>query len=191
MNSDFHIAVIIGSRRKGRYADSVAAWVCNELDRRQSITYSLVDPLAFELPDHMSDDSHPDVVALGQQLARADAFVILTPEYNHSFPAALKQLIDHAYYEWQAKPVGFVSYGGRSGGIRAVEQLRIVFSELHAITTRDSVALPDIWNQFNEECALRDPQRPTKNLNRMLTQLLWWANACRLAKAEKPYAQVA
>ncbi|MCH8544864.1 MAG: NAD(P)H-dependent oxidoreductase [Alcanivorax sp.] len=190
MNIDFHIAVIIGSSRKGRLADSVAAWVCSQLDQHPGITYSLVDPLMFDLPATMADDSHADVVALTQQLAKADAFLVLVPEYNHSFPAALKHLIDYAYHEWQAKPVGFVSYGGQSGGIRAVEQLRLVFTELHAISTRDSLALPDIWDQFDNEGNLRNPERPKKTLNRVLAQLGWWAMACRLAQAETPYSAV-
>ncbi len=74
-------------------------------------------------------------------MAEADAFLVVTPEYNHGYPAALKELIDSVYEPWHAKPVAFVSYGGASGGIRAVEQLRQVFAELHAVTLRDGVQL--------------------------------------------------
>ncbi len=75
------------------------------------------------------------------EVGRADAFVVVTPEYNHSFPASLKQAIDYAYDEWQAKPVGFVSYGCGSEGRHAVDQLRTVFTALHAVTMRDGVGL--------------------------------------------------
>jgi hypothetical protein len=70
----------------------------------------------------------------------ADAFVVVTPEYNHSYPASLKHAIDMAHGEWNTKPVAFVSYGGISGGLRAVEALRLVFAELHATTIRDTVS---------------------------------------------------
>ncbi len=70
-------------------------------------------------------------------------FVVVTPEYNHSFPGPLKAAIDRHVTPWQAKPVGFVSYGGISGGLRAVEHLRQVFAELHAVTVRETVSF--IW----------------------------------------------
>jgi NAD(P)H-dependent FMN reductase len=81
----------------------------------------------------------PEVASITLRLANADAFVVVTPKYNHNFPAPLKNAIDWRYNKWRAKPVGFVSYGGMGGGLRAVEQLRQVFAELHAVTVRDAV----------------------------------------------------
>ncbi|TGG90623.1 NADPH-dependent oxidoreductase [Natronospirillum operosum] len=187
MNSTTHIGVIIGSAREGRLGSSVAGWVGQELDKRSDLTWSLIDPLEFDLPASMAEESE----ALCQHLRVADAFLVVVPEYNHSFPAVLKQLIDYGYYEWQAKPVGFVSYGARSGGIRAVEQLRPVFSELHAITVRDAVALPNVWDLFDANGALIEPEGPTQALGRVFAQLAWWATASRLAGNETPYSQVA
>ena len=100
--------------------------------------------------------------SLQQALGLADAFVVVTPEYNHGYPAPLKELIDSVNAEWQAKPVAFVSYGGVSGGLRAVEQLRLVFAELHAVTIRDSVSFPGAWEQFDESGVLRNPERLTE-----------------------------
>ena len=85
------------------------------------------------------------------RLAAADAFVVVTPEYNHSYPAPVKTLIDWHFTEWQAKPVGFVSYGGMSGGLRAVEHLRGVFAELHAVTVRDTVSFHGAWDRFGPD----------------------------------------
>jgi NAD(P)H-dependent FMN reductase len=84
--------------------------------------------------------------------------VVVTPEYNHGYTAALKQLIDAVKAEWVAKPVGFVSYGGVSGGLRAVEQLRLVFAELHAVTIRDGVSFAMAWNRFDEAGEPVDPR---------------------------------
>lgn len=191
MKNPVHIAVLIGSNREERLGDAVADWVGRELNQCQKVTWSVVDPLELDLPLRMNDDSHPGVQTLHQQLTAADAVVVLTPEYNHSFPAALKHLIDYAFYEWQAKPVGFVSYGARSGGTRAVEQLRPVLAELHAITVRDTVALPNVWEQFDDQGQLRNPEGPAHALGRLVAQLRWWALASKLAGAEVPYSQVA
>ncbi len=95
-----------------------------------------IDPRALGLPDWSGRRDGEGVAAFRERIDRADAFVVVTPEYNHAYPAVLKFMIDCAYAEWQAKPVAFVSYGGISGGLRAVEQLRLVFAELHADAAR-------------------------------------------------------
>ena len=112
---------------------------------------------------------------------------MVTPEYNHSFPAPLKNAIDWHFKEWRAKPVGFVSYGGISGGLRAVEQLRQVFAELHAVTVRDTVSFHGAWTQFDSEGRLKDPERYEKGTQSMLDQLAWWGQALREARSQRPY----
>jgi NAD(P)H-dependent FMN reductase len=102
----------------------------------------------------------------------------VTPEYNHSFPAPLKQAIDYAYEEWQAKPVGFVAYGHRSAGRHAIEHLRTVFTELHAVTVRSSVTLNVLTGGDDETFA---------TATAMLDQLCWWGRALREARAQHPY----
>jgi NAD(P)H-dependent FMN reductase len=114
------------------------------------------------------------------RIGQADAFVVVTPEYNHSFPASLKQAIDFAYDEWQAKPVGFVSYGCRSIGMYAVEQLRTVFLALHAVTMRDCVGLDLLaGGEAGEEQA--------HAADVVLDQLTWWGIALRHARLANPY----
>lgn len=121
------------------------------------------------------------------RLADADAFVVVTPEYNHSFPAALKNLIDWHHGQWRAKPTGFVSYGGLSGGIRAAEQLRLVFAELHSVTMRDSVSLHGPWSGLGEDGVPRDTTVSEGAAKAMLGQLVWWGRALRAARANRPY----
>ena len=118
----------------------------------------------------------------GRELDRADAFVVVTPEYNHSFPASLKQAIDLAHEEWRRKPVGFVSYGGLAGGLRSVEHLRQVFAELHATTIRDTVSFHAVWNSFDSDDRPSDPVRAHKAATIMLDDLSWWAGALRTAR---------
>ncbi len=112
------------------------------------------------------------MTALTRRLAQSDAFVIVTPEYDHGYPAALKFLIDSIYDPWQAKPVAFVSYGGISGGLRAVEQLRLVFAELHAVAIRDSVSFANVWAQFDADGELLEPARARKSMATMLAVAL-------------------
>jgi NAD(P)H-dependent FMN reductase len=117
----------------------------------------------------------------------AEAFVVVTPEYNRSFPASLKQAIDFAYDEWQAKPVGFVAYGSGSAGLYAVEQLRTVFCALHAVTMRDWVGL-DLLAEGFEGCGRpRDTDDRLRAIAAMLDQLTWWGRALRDARRAQPY----
>jgi NAD(P)H-dependent FMN reductase len=124
---------------------------------------------------------------LTPRIAAADAYVVVTCEYNHSFPAALKNVIDWHHQQWQAKPVGFVSYGGLGGGLRAVEQLRLVFAELHAMTVRDSVSLHHPWSGLGEDGTPRDKAVCEGAAKGMLGQLAWWGRALRTARTIRPY----
>lgn len=185
------VAVVIGSNREGRFGPVVADWLMSLLGERPDFAVDVIDVAATDLPTALSYDPSPEVRAeLAQvtpKLAAADAFVVLTPEYNHSYPAALKNVIDWHHAEWQAKPVGFVSYGGISGGLRAVEHLRTVFAELHAVTVRDTVSFANAGSHFDATGAHRDPEAPTAAAKSMLDQLAWWAKALREAKEVRPY----
>ncbi len=112
----------------------------------------------------------------------------MTPEYNHSYPAALKNVIDWHHKEWQAKPVGFVSYGGLSGGLRAVEHLRPVFAEVHAVTVRDTVSFHSAWSRFDDAGRPLEPAGCNGAAKAVLDQLAWWGHALRSARATHPYA---
>lgn len=151
----------------------------------------MIDLADVELPTALSYDPSPAVREvrdqIGARLESADAFVVLTPEYNHSFPASLKNLIDWHYGQWQAKPVSFISYGGISGGLRAVEQLRQVFAEMHAVTVRDTVSFHHAHGHFDEDGTHKDPEAPDGAAKVMLDQLVWWGLALRDAKAVRPY----
>jgi NAD(P)H-dependent FMN reductase len=125
---------------------------------------------------------------LTRRIAEADAIVVVTPDYNRSFPASLKAAIDWHYTEWQAKPVGFVGYSGASGGLLAIEQLRQVFGELHAHTVRDVVSFPRYFELFGPDGTLIDPEGPNGAAKAMLDQLLWWGSVLRDARRERPYA---
>lgn len=185
------LALLLGSTREGRFCDTVAGWAAHQIGRHADFALDIVDPALLDLPPHLERNCRPALAALKRRLDEADAFVIVTPEYNHGYPAVLKQLIDSAYGIWQAKPVGFVSYGGLTGGVRAVEQLRQVFAEVHAMTVRNSVAFNDAWEQFDRNGNLVSPARAEQSMTMMLAQLRWWAHALKLARTCQPYAEIA
>jgi NAD(P)H-dependent FMN reductase len=182
MNPQLSIALLYGSVRPGRLCDTVARWAGAEIDRHAGLRWRAVDPLQLRKPNAGFDDE-----TLRGELQRADAFVVVTPEYNHGYPAAIKELIDADVQGWVAKPVSFVSYGGLSGGLRAVEQLRQVFAELHATTVRDGVSFVNAWDQFDEHGQLRNPEPARKAMAMMLDRLRWWALALREARSSRPY----
>ena len=186
-----HVALIYGSTREGRFCDKVAGWAAAEILNRNEFTLDTIDPATLALPDRHTREESPALIELRERLEKADAFVIVTPEYNHSYPAALKFLIDCVSDEWRAKPVAFVSYGGGSGGLRAVEHLRAVFSELHAVSVRNTVGFAFAWSQFDSAGKLLAPDAPRKSMTAMLDQLRWWAVALRNARQAAPYGQAA
>ncbi|MDT0493477.1 NAD(P)H-dependent oxidoreductase [Streptomyces griseus] len=185
------VAVILGSNREGRFGPVVADWFLGRAARYDGIETELVDVVAADLPTALSFRPAPEdaarVEAVSARLAAADAFVVVTPEYNHSFPAPLKNLIDWHRAEWQAKPVAFVSYGGRSGGLRAVEQLRQVFAELHTVSVRDTVSFSNAGGLFDDEGKHRDPAEAEGAAKALLDQLVWWGHALRDARNLHPY----
>lgn len=174
------IGVVYGSTRPGRFCDTVARWTAGQIATHQGFAVEIIDQAAVE------PDNKP---ALRQRIAACDAFVVVTPEYNHGYPGPLKELIDSFGPEWHAKPVAFVSYGGISGGLRAVEQLRLVFAELHAVTVRDSVSFAGAWEQFDQTGALRNPERALRSMDAMLRRLHWWAVSLAHARNIWPFAQ--
>lgn len=180
MESLIKVGVVYGSTRPGRFCDTVARWVAAQTTSDSNFAVEAIDPA-----------SSTDPQLLKQQLAACDAFIVVTPEYNHGYPAPLKALIDSFGSEWHAKPVAFVSYGGVSGGLRAVEQLRLVFAELHAVTIRDSVSFAGAWEQFDADGALLNPERAERSMQAMLRRLHWWAIALAHARGIWPYAQTA
>ncbi len=176
MDNSLKVAVVVGSTRPGRFAPTVAGWFVGHAARRDDLEIEVVDLL------ETSDER------FGAAIGAADAVVVVTPEYNHSFPGPLKTAIDGVRGEWFAKPIGFVSYGGISGGLRAVEQLRGVFAELHAVGIRETVSFAMAWEQFDGDGQPKDAAAVAEAADRLLEQLVWWAQTLRAGRAARPYA---
>ena len=178
------IAIVIGSTRPGRKAEAVARWVYEIAAKRPEAEFELVDIKSFDLPlldepipPSMGKYSQPHTKTWAAKIASFDAFVFVTPEYNHGTSGALKNAIDFLYREWNNKAAGFVSYGS-TGGVRAVEQLRLVMGELQVADVRAQVAL-SIYTDFENFTAFKPALLHEKSLNAMLTQVIAWGGALK------------
>ncbi|QNP70603.1 NAD(P)H-dependent oxidoreductase [Streptomyces roseirectus] len=192
-NSPLKVGVIVGSVRTGRFAGTVADWFVGQARLREDMEIEVVDlcepALVAELKLSLDAGERPEgEPGFAARIGAQDAYVVITPEYNHGYPASLKLAIDYVFGEWRAKPVSFVSYGGIAGGHRAVEQLRQVFAELHAVTLRDTVSFHNAWQQFDEAGALLDPEPAEKAATVLLDQLAWWGATLRDGRGARPYA---
>lgn len=159
------IKIILGSTREGRNSDKVTNWFLKAVKElpETDLSFEIVDLKEWNLPFlespfPPSTGKYPEgkVTEWAKEIEEADGFVVVTPEYNHGYPAVLKNALDLIYKEWNGKPVAFVSYGAVSGGIRAVEQLRQVAIELRMIPLKDEINIHLIWQAFNESEDLKD-----------------------------------
>ncbi|WP_433679494.1 NADPH-dependent FMN reductase [Nocardia sp. CA-119907] len=182
------IAMIIGSTRTGRFGPTVADWVAGRIHRRRDLDLDTIDLATAGLPDRLTDPTPAPVREIGQRVAAADAFIVVTPEYNGSFPAALKNAIDWFDVEWAAKPVTVVSYGRDSDGSRATAQLRQIFGELDAVQIRRTVPITRAWQRFAADGSWprRDPELEAA-VCAAVDQLIWWATALRAARARDAF----
>jgi len=181
------IGIIIGSTRPGRVGDKIAQWYLDKVKDNVDATFSIVDISDFNLP--LLDEpapasygqySHPHTKNWAKEIAKYDAFVWITPEYNHAPAPSLLNAISFLYSEWVRKPVALVSYGSM-GGVRAAEHLRHVAGEFDMVDIRSQVTIRQPWamydenGQINHELVAGEPEK-------QIEDLLWWAKAIKEAK---------
>jgi NAD(P)H-dependent FMN reductase len=183
------IPILLGSMRSDRMGPRAARLVIHELERRGHIPH-LVDPLELQLPllDRMYKE-YPKGAAPGplEKLADlyrgADGFLVVSGEYNHGIPGALKNLLDHFLEEYFWRPSGIVCYSaGQFGGVRAAMQLRMTLAELGMSSVPSLLPIPRIGEALDEEGEPSDP-RTRQSLNRFLDEFLWYATALRAGRS--------
>lgn len=185
-----NIGIIIGSTREKRFGEQPAQWIFEKTQKKSGVTAELVDlrdyPLPFyeeaQTPGALKGNYKNDMARTWlAKIKTFDAYIIVSPEYNHGYPAVLKNALDYAYYEWNNKPVGFVSYGG-VGGARSVEQLRLVTIELQMAPIRNAVYIPGFWKLLDEHGKLKTESFDEQG-DKLLEQLVWWGKALQTARA--------
>ncbi len=186
------IKVILGSTRPSRFGIQPAEFIMNEAKKLSDFDVELVDLKHYPVPFFEEAISpayskepytNENVNKLASKIAEGDAFIMITPEYNHSFSAVLKNTLDYIYKEWNRKPVAFVSYGS-VGGARAVEQLRLVVAELQMVSIRPSLLLQNIWTNLDESGKFK-VESYVEHTQSILQDLLWWAKTLRDGRMNK------
>ena len=152
------LLIVIGSTRPGRVGLPVAEWFAGRAVCDGRFEVELADLAELKLP--MLDEPNAPrsrqytkahALAWSEMVDAADAIVIVTAEYNYGYPAALKNALDYLFHEWRRKPLGFVSYGGMSAGIRAVQQLQQVVTALQMVPVPTAVSIPFVATMFDEQ----------------------------------------
>jgi NAD(P)H-dependent FMN reductase len=184
------IAIVTGSTRPGRNNEAVANWVYRIAKERKDAEFELVDISDYNLPlldEPMSpilgQYTHEHTQAWSEKIASFDSYVFVTPEYNHSTSAALKNAIDYLFREWNDKAAGFVSYGGQPSGARAVEHLRLIMAEVKVATVRAQVLL-SFFTDFEHFKTFKPLPQREKELHAMLDQVIAWGSAFQAMRRE-------
>jgi NAD(P)H-dependent FMN reductase len=186
--STLTIKIIVGSTRANRFSERPAQWILGLARQRTDLDVELLDlrdyplPLFEEgMPPGLAKDNYtnPAVVKWRDKIREADGFIIVTPEYNHGYPAVLKNALDYTYFSWSRKAVAFVSWGS-AGGARGVEQLRAVAIELDMAPLRFAVHIPNPW--FIQDMSGIDTEVNQQAAKALLDHLSWWTRALKVAR---------
>lgn len=190
------IALILGSTRPGRRGGKIAAWALEAARAHGGADYELIDLADHNLgnldepgnPNHQQYQ-HDHTRAWSALIDSFDGYVFLVPEYNHSYPGALKNALDYVYKEWNDKAAGIISYGGWVAGARAAEALRLVLAELQVATVR---AQPTISTHLSFHTGAFVPQEGLDTaVCSMLDQVIAWSGALRAVRKSKTQANTA
>jgi NAD(P)H-dependent FMN reductase len=177
------IKIIAGSTRPGRFNTQPSSWLMEQTKKIQgNVRFELIDlaelglPLLDEQNTPMSGKYENEHTKKWSSIVgEADGFVIVTPEYNHSIPGALKNALDYLYAEWNFKPVAYVSYGSGAGGARAVEHLRAVAGELKMFDLKEQILLPNYWNYMDQAGRYEFTEEQEVLAAKLLDQIVFWA----------------
>lgn len=189
--SPLRLGLVVGSTRPGRHAPAVAAWATQVATAHlqgtavELRTLDLVDfglPLLDEpMPAAFGKYARPHTQRWAEAVAACDGFVFVTPEYNHSLPAALKNALDFLYAEWNNKAAGVIGYGV-AGAVRAIEHLRQILGELRVADVRTAVML-SLSNDFAGD-ALTPRVHQAEQVRRLVDEVATWSRALQSLRAQ-------
>jgi len=169
-----YIPIILGTAREGRQSEKVAKFMLQEMDKA-ALDSEIVDVREYRVAATDRTKASLQAEELAEKINRADALIIVSPEYNHSFPGELKMMLDLLYEEYSAKPLGIcgVSASGL-GGSRMVEQLRLVAIELHMVPIREALYFSAVQNLFDERGEIKDSAYYDR-VKTFLNELIWYS----------------
>ncbi len=180
------LAVLAGTKRVQRRSINAARYVADFARRQEGVEVIFVDPNDFDFPGDGNDPEGKDP-RYTEIVRKADAFFIITPEYNHSFPGSLKRMLDSELQLYNHKPVAFAGVSdGNWGGVRAVEALLTAIRETGLVSMSWDVYFPWVQNIFNEDGSMKAEhvERYERNLGKLMKELFWFARMLKAARAE-------
>lgn len=192
MSDSLNVKIILGSTRQNRFSETPATWIASLAKARGDMNVDVLDlrdyPMPFfeeaATPSSKKEPYKNEVVARWTaKIAEADAYVIIAPEYNHGYPAVLKNALDYVYQEWNNKPVAFISYGSALGA-RSVEQLREITVELQMAPIRNAIHMPyQVVMDLRAGKSAAEVFQPYEERGAaLLEQLAWWGRALKAAR---------
>lgn len=186
-----NLSILTGSTRPGRFNIQPATWMYDIAKKHEGVTAELLDLQDLNLP--FLDEPMPPMMhqytkdhtkSWSEKIQKADAFIFVTPEYNHSYSAVLKNAIDYLNHEWNFKPVAFVSYGSLAGGARAAEHLRGVAGELKMYDLREQILLPSFYEHKDDKGNYQFNERHEHAAKAMIEDLKFWGGVMKEARAK-------
>jgi NAD(P)H-dependent FMN reductase len=187
-----NLTIVIGSTRPSRKGIVLAEWITKLAKESGQFNVKVLDLKIINLP-FMDEQHHPRLKKYehehtkrwSSEVEGSDAFIFVSPEYNYGFAAPLKNAIDYLFHEWQYKPVGFVTYGGISGGIRALQMIKQVVTALNMMPLVEAVNVPDFTKQINKENQFEATDDQVKTANALFTALAHWSDAMQTLREKK------
>jgi NAD(P)H-dependent FMN reductase len=184
------LKIIVASTRPGRVGASVGRWITGVAEQHPGFAVEVLDLAEVQLP-LMDEPNHPRLRAYTHEHTRAwsatidaaDAFVFVMPEYNYSYTAPLKNAIDYLFTEWQHKPVGLVSYGGVSGGLRAAQMIKQVVTSLSMMPLVEAVTIPMVHSHV-QDGELVPTELVQQSATAMLDSLVRWTAALKVLRPQ-------
>ncbi len=182
------IGVIIGSTRPTRVGKTVTDWFVGQVKDTPDVELEVIDLAEENLPFLNEPQSpltgvyeHERTKQWSEKIAGLDGFIIVTAEYNHGYPAPLKNAIDMLFHEWGNKPVAFVGYGGLGGG-RAIEQLIPVVARVNMVPlAANTMNVLNVWTAIDDSGNVK-PESVMGDKTQLMEKLVWWANLLRDAQ---------
>lgn len=185
------IKIIVGSSRQSRFGTQPAEWIASLTTNTKDVAYELIDLKDLNLPmfdeavsPMMNQYTNEQQISWGKVVGDSDGFIFVTPEYNHSITAVLKNAIDFLYAEWKFKPAGIVSYGANPGGARAVEHLKSILTALGVYPMGgEQLTINNYWTQLNDQGKFQPTAEQEKAAKSIIKDVTFWAGEMKTARA--------
>lgn len=187
------LQIVTASTREGRKGPLVAEWFIEQARRHgefdvEPVDLAEVDLPLFDEPRHprLRQYEHEHTRRWSATVERADAYVFVTPEYDHGPPASLVNALQYLVHEWAYKPLGIVSYGGVSGGTRSAQAIKLTALALRLVPIVETVSIPFFAKSIDRESGAFEPDEvQEKAAAAMLNELIRWEEALRVLRPAK------